>query len=197
MHAPMIRPNLILVAALALLLSACGTVAAVQPGPFEPYKEVKVTLGKTWTAYPMASRTKLRNLTIDGLALNQLSFAGPIEDGESLIVTSRGDKEKLVPKFRSDMGEFELIEFVTDSLMAVGLENLKTSDIRAEPFGTLSGVRFEFGGAAASGLKYAGTAKLAVDDGKLHLVLYYAPAEYYFGLHKAEVEKILRSITLI
>lgn len=197
MHAPMSRPNLILVSVMALLLSACGTVAAVKPGPFEPYKELRVTLGETWTAYPMASRTKLRNLTIDGLTLNQLSFAGPIEDGESLIVTSRGDKEKLVPKFRSDMGEFELIEFVTDSLMAVGLENLKTRDVRAEPFGTLSGVRFDFGGSAASGLNYAGTAKLAVNDGKLHLILYYAPAEYYFGLHKAEVEKILRSVTLI
>ncbi|WOI51983.1 hypothetical protein [Parvularcula sp. LCG005] len=194
----MMRPDLKRLSAMAAVLcvSACTGVNLVPPGTYVPNKDYQLTMGKAWTAYPVNRRTQTRTLTIDGTMLNELLLASSIKDGATLIELPYGDRERLAPTFRADMGEFEIAEFVADSLIFAGMANVETYDLRPADFGTLSGVRFDFTGAHTSGLEYSGTAKAAVEEGALHLILFYAPTEYYFGLHADEVENIMASVTL-
>lgn len=179
-----------------VLLAACETIVAVEPGSFEPNKSFSVDVGKTWTAYPPAARTQSRTLTVDGTLLNSLVFSDSIGDGGSLLPVARGDKERLIPTFRADMTEFEIAEFISDSLAVAGFVNVTTENLRPDMFDQLEGLRLDFTGAQASGLEFKGTAKAAVQDDRLLLILYYAPAEYYYGLHAEEVERIMQSASL-
>ena len=175
-------------------LAGCQSIVAVD-GPFEIDRAYRVTLGEPWTAYPRDGKTRLRTLTIDGTALNSLTFAGALEDGHSLIKTY--DREKLMPKYRSSMSLTEAVEFIRDSLAYGGLQDAEMTYVRPAKFGSLDGAQFDFAGATELGLKMSGVGKVAQEDGKLHLIVYTAPTEYYFGLHEAEVNAILDSVELM
>lgn len=182
------------IASAAFVMSACAGIQPAKPGPFVVDGEYRVTLGETWTAYPRDRRTQLRTLTIDGKALNSLSFAASLDDGHMLIHTYARDK--LIPRYRADMTMTEIVAFVRDSLSVGGMNDARLVAVRPEMFGTLDGVRFDIEGATQRGLKMSGTGKAAKEDGKLHLIVYTAPSEYYFSLHEEEVEAILDSVTL-
>lgn len=181
---------------LMLTVAACASSNLVQPGPYAPSKRIEIDVSTPWTAYPYNTRTKTRVLTIDGTLLNQLTFITGIKDGDSIVPTRIGDREKLVPKFRSDMGDFEIAELLVDSLTVVGMVDVTPSNVRPEAFGALDGVRVDFTGALASGLLYTGSVKAAVEGDELHAVYYYAPTEYYYGLHKDEVDAVFASVRL-
>lgn len=183
------------VAALSVL-AACSATGEVKPGVYAPNSTYEVTVGKTWTAYPPSRINRSRVLTIDGMLLNQMTFIASIRDGENILGVRRNDKNRLVPQFRSDMGGFEIAELVTDSLTVSGMIDVESSNLRPEPFGSLDGIRFDFNGAMSGGLRYGGTAKAAVDDGTLHLIVYYAPSEYYYGLHDDEVQAVMNSVKM-
>jgi hypothetical protein len=102
-----------------------------------------------------------------------------------------------VPVYRADMSQTEIVEFLTDTLAALGYQNITTRSLRPAPFGTLSGVRFDLSAQTPAGLNIEGTALFAARDGKLNFVLYLAPQEHYYALHAAEVERIMRSVTLL
>jgi len=180
-----------------LLLTGMAGCVGITPvtGPFEVDGAYRVTLGETWSAYPRDSRTKLRNLTMDGEALNSLTFAASLEDGHTLIKTY--DRHRLLPVYRSDMSQTEVVEFIRDSLSVGGMADATITSLRPEPFGSLDGVRFDVKGATQRGLNMSGTGKAAIENGKLHLIIYTAPTEYYFGLHEYELNEILASIELM
>lgn len=175
-------------------LSACVSVEGVGPGPYTYNKKVTVDLGKTWTAWPRDGRTDMQALSIDGVALNELLFADEIRDGDSLIYIQA--REKIVPKFRSDMSAPEIAEFVADSLSYASYQNVETQNLRPDDFGSVDGLRFDLKADTTAGLNMLGTAKAGVRAGELLLILYLAPAEYYYDLHEAEVERILASVRL-
>ena len=176
-------------------LAGCTGIELTGPGSFDVQKSYQVSLGKPWSAYPYESRTHIQELTIDGMALNALSFASDVKDGDALIYSA--DPKKLIPRFRSDMSESEVIEFIKDTLAYNGLENVEVSDIRPESFGTLSGIRFDMSAATQRGLNLLGTCKAAIEDGRLHFILFTAPSEHYYGLHIDEVNTILDSVRLL
>ncbi|GGD02720.1 hypothetical protein GCM10011342_09620 [Aquisalinus flavus] len=180
-----------------LLVTAMAGCVGITPvtGPLDVDGAYRITLGETWSAYPRDTRTKLRNLTIDGDALNSLTFAASLEDGHTLIKTY--DRERLLPVYRSDMSQTEVVEFIRDSLSVGGMADATITSLRPEPFGPLEGVRFDVTGATQRGLNMSGTGKAAIEDGKLHLIIYTAPTEYYFELHEYEVNEILGSIELL
>ncbi|NHK27539.1 hypothetical protein FF098_006450 [Parvularcula flava] len=188
-----IRKSLLTVL-LLVAMSGCVGLMPVK-GPLDVDGAYRITLGETWSAYPRDSRTKLRNLTIDGEALNSLTFAASLEDGHTLIRTY--DRQRLLPVYRSDMSQTEVVEFIRDSLSVGGMADATITSLRPEPFGALEGVRFDVKGATQRGLNMSGTGKAAIEDGKLHLIIYTAPTEYYFGLHEYEVNEILASIELL
>lgn len=193
MHIIGLLRKLTAIAALVSLVACTGITAVT--GPFEVDGGYKVQLGETWSAFPKDSRTKLRNLTIDGTSLNSLTFAASLKDGHMLIKTY--DREKLIPKYRSDMTMTEIVEFIRDSLSAGGMNDAMITTVRPDRFGSIDGVRFDISGATERGLLMSGTGKAAIENGQLHLIVYTAPTEYYYGLHKEEVNAILDSVELL
>lgn len=187
------KPTLALM--LLVFTSGCVGITAVGPGPFEIKEAYQVQLGKTWTAYPRGESIRVQSLTIDGLTLNALRFGADLEDGQALIKTT--DREQLIPVFRADMLPVEIAEFVQDTLTYAGLRDVELVNLRPEKFGTLDGLRADMTGAQVNGLKLSGTVKAAIEEEKLHLIFYYAPSEYYHGLHKDEVDQILASVKLL
>ena len=142
------------------LVGCAGGIQVAEPGPFSVKGAYQVSLGKPWTAFPFSSRTNLQGLTIDGVGLNSLTFGVNIEDGDALIYSS--DPKKLIPRFRKDMSESEMVEFVRDTLAYSGMKNLEAENITADQFGTAAGVRFNISGDTERGLAMAGMGKAAI-----------------------------------
>jgi hypothetical protein len=189
-------PRTIFVVIALVSLSACVGVTAVGPGPVEIGKSYRISTGEIWSKYPPQARTNtVAFMTIDGTMLNTLSFVDGLQPGQSIIYTS--DRDKLIPKYRVDMSASELVDFVLDSYAVQGLANGKMTDLRPEKFGPLDGYRFDFTGAYNSGLELTGTGKIAQQGENLHIILFYAPSEYYYGLRKDEVDGILASVSLL
>ncbi len=179
----------------ALFLTSCASVTALEPGPYTYDKAMTIQVGETWTKYPRVNRTKSQGLTIDGSALNTLSLTAKLKAGAPLIYTL--DREKILPVFGSDMLLGEVAEFTLDSLSFIGMQNTTLTELTPDQFGDVEAVRFTFTGDVASGLSYQGMAKAAIHDEQLYLILYYAPAEYYYGLHEQEVQTIMDSATIL
>ncbi len=140
-------------------------------------------------AQALTSQRTGKFLTIDGPDLNLLQLVAALKDKQSLI--KERSKDNPVPKYRTDMSQTEIVEFVTDTLATLGYQNLSTQALRPSAFGTLACVRFDLSAQTPDGLNIKGTALFAQRNEKLNLIVYLAPEEYYFGLHAAEIERIL------
>jgi hypothetical protein len=187
-----------LVALLALLLlTGCATASSVSKGPYKVGNVYQIEVGQQWAALPstLTSERSGKFLTIDGPDLNLLQLVAALKDKQPLI--KERSKDNPVPKYRSDMSQTEIVEFVTDTLATEGYQNIATQALRPSAFGTLSGVRFDLSAQTPDGLNIRGTALFAQRDEKLNLIVYLAPEEYYYGLHAAEIERIFGSVALL
>lgn len=180
-----------------LVVASCATPGAAPQGPFKVGSAYRVELGRQWASLPaaMTAQRTGKFLTIDGPSLNLLQLVSDLKPGQSLLKTR--SKDDPVPVYRADMSQTELAEFLADTLAALGYQNIATRGLRPAPFGTLVGVRFDVSAQTPAGLNIEGTALMAQRDGKLNFILYLAPQEHYYALHAAEVERILRSVTLL
>jgi hypothetical protein len=187
------------IAAVALLLAmtglvGCVSISAVPPGPVALGDSHQVVLARTWSdvsvVMPQRSK-KVRVLSIDGPLLNRLYLAQGLVPGEGLITPL--SKERPVPAYHADMAPTELVEFVSDSIAAIGYQRVETSKLRPAKFGQTEALRFDVTAQTDTGLEMMGTAEVAVAGGKLYLVLYLAPAEHYYPANLPDVEDIIGS----
>ncbi|HEY2346777.1 MAG TPA: hypothetical protein VGH80_13020 [Xanthomonadaceae bacterium] len=130
--------------------------------------------------------------TIDGMALNSLSIFSGIEPGQHVFMlgherSSRPDG----PWFRAGMRPEEIRDIVVAGMTGLRMVNITTSNLRPQKFGGIDGLRFEFTMASTEGLIYRGTVAAAERDGKLDLLLWKAPAEYYHDRDAAAVARML------
>lgn len=180
-----------------LSVAGCATAGSVSKGPYKVGRVYQIEVGQQWAALPttMTSQRTGKFLTIDGPNLNLLQLVAALKDDQSLV--KERSKDNPVPKYRSDMSQTDIVGFVTDSLATIGYQNIATHALRPSAFGTLGGVRFDLSAQTPDGLNIQGSALFAQSDGKLNLIVYLAPQEYYYSLHAAEVERILSSVTLL
>lgn len=185
---------------LALLLASCaGGVRAVQPGPYVVDEAFQVTLGKAWSVLPgrLFSDVESDVMTIDGPLLNRLHMVGGLADGESLLKTRRQKDEERLPTYRADMTTSEVIELISDSVVAWGYTNVETVTIEPRRFGKTDGVRYDFTADTQAGLNMQGAALLSQSGETLNLILFLAPKEHYYSSARGEIEKIMRSAVLL
>jgi hypothetical protein len=133
----------------------------------------------------------VRVLTIDGPLLNRVYLAQGLQQGVGLLKPV--SKEHPVPTYHADMSATELVEFVSDSVAAMGYQRIETATLKPAKFGAVDGLRFGMTAQTESGLEMKGAAETAVVDGKLYLILYLAPREHYFDANLADVEAIMNS----
>lgn len=178
----------------ALALAGCVSVTEAPAGPFKAAGGPEMTLGRSWSdisALMFDRGKKVRVLSIDGPLLNRLYVAGGLVAGDNLVRSYV--KERPTPLVRAGMSASERLEFVTDSVAAMGYLRVDLSQPRPARMGEAAAVRFDLDAATPEGLAIKGTGVVAAAGGKLYLVLYLAPAEHYFQASLPEVEAIIAS----
>ena len=130
--------------------------------------------------------------TIDGMALNSLSIFSGIEPGQHVFMLSRERASRPDgPWFRKGMRPEEIRDIIVAALQQQKLLNVTTDRLRPQSFGGVEGLRFEFAMASAAGLIYKGSAAAVEKDGRLTVLLWKAPAEYYYDRDAAAVSRML------
>lgn len=178
----------------ALSLAGCATVTAAPAGRFQAGNGQEMTLGRMWSDISpiMFNRgKKVRVLSIDGPLLNALYVGSGLVPGDNIVRSYV--KERPTPLVRAGMSASERLEFVSDSVAAMGYQRVELTHPRAATLGGAPGVRFDLDAATSEGLEIKGTGVVAEVSGKLYLIVYLAPAEHYFQASLPEVEAILAS----
>ncbi|MGE0830452.1 MAG: hypothetical protein AB7O04_14025 [Hyphomonadaceae bacterium] len=184
-----------MIAAVAAL-SACASARLVN-GPYKAGEGYTVQLGRPWsdvTAIAQGRTPNVHFLTVDGPLLNRLYLAGALAPGQPLVKALR--RETPTPTFRADMADTELVEFVADSIAALNYQRPETSALRPGAIGALPGIRFDITALSSEGLHMSGTGLVAREGDELHVMLYLAPTEHYYGVLLSEVESIFASAAL-
>jgi hypothetical protein len=192
------RYRSILLSALSLAavmtLTACGG-ATIVTGPFKVGSAYNVNLGKDWSSISRFNLNReVKYLTIDGPLLNNFYLTEGLAVGKSVVRTAQ--KSRPMPVVKADMSETEMAEFIVDTVAAFGYENVASNALRPGKFGTIDAVRFDLTAKTDAGLEIMGTSQVAMVGGKLHLMLFLAPGEYFYPSLLGEVDRVFSSADL-
>jgi hypothetical protein len=187
----------------ALLVTSCVTTPH--------YTEVgrqRQTIGSAYSVDPQIvwsriASEKFESWTVDGPALDEVSFANGIGDGEAVVLLSPQEQiaAKLgqrtpLPVFRKDMTPSEIMELITDSLTSIGFTNVAAHDLQPFDFGGRHGFRFSLTMATSASLEERGRSVGMVENGRLYLITFRAAADYYYPKYQAIVDRMLGSIVV-
>jgi hypothetical protein len=177
-----------------LAMSACAGGSLVT-GPYKVGASYDVNLQKTWSSISNFNLNReVKYLTIDGPLLNNFYLTEGLTVGRSIVRAPV--KSRPMPIVKRDMSETELAEFVVDTVAAFGYEGVASENLRPAKFGTADAIRFDLGAKTDRGLDISGTAQVAMVGGKVHVMLFLAPSEYYYPSFLADVEQVFASATL-
>jgi hypothetical protein len=179
-------------AALAVLvvLAACSTFSTVGTERHEIANFYSVAPQTQWNRYTDGD---LEVWTVDGPLLDSLQFTSALADGDALYELP-GREE--VPRFRANMSESEVMEFVVDSLAAAGAQKIEATGLAPAPFGPRPGFRFDLAYQSGSGLDKLGMALGTLEDGKLYLIIFTGAAQHYYPKYKSSVDALFASIQI-
>lgn len=169
--------------------------------PFTLVEDKPITVGAFSVQPQMAwssGRTNQSNVdmwTVDGLALNSLIFFSDIKSGEPLMELPNTDK-KDTRSYSSTMLPDEVAELVGYYLTHTGSRELKLGPMQPVHLGSQQGFRFDATYVTDGGLKMKAMAIFAQPNGKLDLMLFYAPEEYYYGHLAGPVEHLFETATV-
>jgi hypothetical protein len=188
------RRGLIAAGAGSALLGGCVAAKLIEPGPYRVERAFTIRVTQSWSdVTPLARQEEgVHLLTRDGPALNQL-YAASIEAGGALAFLP--DRDTPRPRYRADMGDTEVVEFVIDSIAAWGYQAPESTNLRPQALAGAQGVRFDLTTRTQPGLEITGSGLVARNGDTLNLLLFLAPSEHYFGAYAAEIEAIMASAT--
>lgn len=186
------RRGLITAAASSALLAGCAGVTLAPAGAYRVNGAFAVTLARAWSDLSGVGTVApgVRLLTVDGVNLNQLYLAN-IAAGGSLVKVA--DRDTPRPTYRTDMDDSEVVEFIVDSLATWTFQAPEAANVRPQAFAGAAGIRFEISTRTEAGLNISGTALAARAGDNLHLMLFLAPSEHYYGAFAPEIENAFSS----
>jgi len=183
----------LMVFAATFLLSGCAAYTGIDGAkPVDVGNKVTVTPQIAWAraANPGVAGTLW---TADGVALDSLMFFTGIQPGQPLVSVQGVDKKE-VQKYRAGMIPDDVMELLASNIEKLGYKQIATANLRPAPFGQADGFRFDLNCTTNEGLKIKGMAIAAQRGGKLDLVLFLAPDEYYFGHYSDKIDSLFASI---
>lgn len=187
------RRGLLAAVGASSVAAGCVSIPLVKAGSYQARGTAfAVTLARPWsdlTAMAFQPRG-VRVLSIDGMALNQLVIASLAPDASLVRVM---DRDTPRPTYRTDMGETELVEFVIDSLATLQYQDPQSTNLRPQNLAGASGVRFDISTRTQVGLNISGTALAARAGDSLHLLMFLAPSEHYYGAFVQEIDAVFAS----
>jgi hypothetical protein len=101
------------------------------------------------------------------------------------------------PWFRAGMRPDEVQDIIVDALRGQGWANVASRDLRPQRFGDADGLRFELDLTNPDGLVYKGSVAAVERGGKLTVLVWKAPAEYYAGRDADAVGKMFDSLRFV
>lgn len=178
------------------VLTACAAITLAPAGAYKAQSGYSVTLARPWSDLTGAGMQPqgVKLLTVDGVALNQL-YVAVIAPGGSLARPA--DRDTPRPTYRADMSDTEMVEFVIDSLATFGYLEPTSDALRPQQLAGQPGVRFEISTRTQPGLNVSGTALVARSGDALHLLLFIAPSEHYYGAYAQEIDALFTSATTL
>jgi hypothetical protein len=188
------RRGLLAAALGGAVAAGCASSGGLRSGAYTNLGTFNITLPREWSdiTFMLPNRPRnLRMLSIDGPLLNRLYLAS-LMPGESLLRPR--DRDTPRPTFRTDMSDSELVEFVVDCV-AVEYQSPAASALRPQTFAGQPGVRFDVSAQTAEGLNISGTSLVARANNRLHMLLFLAPSEHYYGAMLPEIETIFAGAT--
>lgn len=179
--------------AAGLLAAACTETVTLAPAGAFSTGHYVMELERDWSRIPdgLAPSVSVDQLTVDGPQLNQVYLIDGLKDGAAII--ERDEDEDPAPVFRTAMSELDVVEFLTDTLSEMGLQDVAVSDVRPADFAGSPGVRFDFAAARENGLALAGSAAAATSGETLNGLIFVAPAEHYYNAYRGDVETMFDS----
>ena len=186
------NPRIAIVIA-CLALSGCATPA---------YKDITaaqtVAVGDGITVAPQiewgqANMAGFRGTlwTVDGVGLDALLFF--IGYPGRPLIEMNGAKQNL-QLYQSTMLPDDVMEFTASNFASVGFLQVKTNNLRPASFGTAKGFRFDMAFTDKNGLEMKGMALACQRNGRMDMIVFTAPAEYYFSHYAPTVDRIFASV---
>lgn len=174
---------------LALALVGCTATMSATPAGRYDAGAFSVALRAAWTRIDASrnAETVGDTLTRHGLMLGRVELAS-LDPGDALV------RAPGAPRFHRAMSELALIEFVPDSARDLGFSDVRAENIRPASFGAADGLRFDLIGRYPSGLAMRGDALIAEAHGRLHVIVFFAPAEHYFDAAAPDVALMMDSV---
>ena len=184
----------------ALLVSACTSFSAVNPGAVQ-VGALQLDPSMTWNAAPNLNSAytnrETQIWTQDGLLLNRIIIVPGIDDGETIF--RQFDSSQALPAFEADMLAHEIEELVESSIVksfGEGQASVQTEKLRPNRFREKKGFMFDMLVAVSDGPNYRGLVGAFVDSDRLYLLMYFGAEPYYFDKRREEAESLIKSARL-
>lgn len=179
----------------ALCVSACVSVKLAPAGAYVA-GDSGAALGHDWTDFTplMPNMKKVHVLSFDGLLLNRLYLTEGLVTGD-YFTPPVARKEATTPTYDAAMSVTEQVEFIADSVAALGYERVMTSAIQPVQVNGQRGVRFDIEMVNPDGLNYKARAQAVKSGEKMYAAVYIAPAEHYYQSRLASAEATMSSVT--
>ena len=158
--------------------------------------ETPVGNGVTVTPQPGFAEIHLATIrywTRNGTGLDELGFYTGIKSGEPLFPVP-GTAKKDLPVFRSQMTPNDVAELAAAALSVKYGQPARAGNLHPCPFAAATGFCFDLSLANEEGLEMRGRAIARLQNGVLDLLIFTAPAEYYFAEVDPAIDRIYASI---
>lgn len=189
-------PRLAAVLAAGALLASCTSVSLAPAGPYSVGGGATVQLDRAWNdasaIWPDRPK-KVKMLTLDGPALNRLYLTEGLVEGDVMARSPR--RESRTPVYSNSMTMTEQVEFVSQSLSALGLERVETSGLRPVEAAGERGARFDISASNPGGLRISGLGQVIHRQDRLYVAVYLAPTEHYFEASRASAEQAMQTLS--
>jgi hypothetical protein len=157
---------------------------------------MKATPTENWNRWSVRPIKQGEVWTRDGTNLNELYFVAGLPAGTTLYRDAQ-KKERPLPKLSATMDLTEIPEFFESSTrLVLSTSVFQMTSVEPAKLGGQDAVKFAFEySVEGSPLKRRGMAIGTMVKGQLYLISFLAPATHFFERDKAEVEKIMASVT--
>ena len=205
------RAAKLILASVALSLSACSGVGGVGEGFSQYYslvrvRSVQVGDGSMAVTPPRPWNKQRRWLfddvrwvedwTLNGPLLDGMSFVSGLPSGRYLVRQSRRE-ERQVPKFREDMLAPEIASMLESAFrVRGGAVDFRTLALTPRPFLGHPGFQFDFEHLDGDELWRKGRAVGAVINGRLYLILFDAARPHYYPNAIGDFETLVTTARL-
>lgn len=183
-----LRP--LIVSALALALTGCATLELVPA-------DKAASVGNGISVMPQRSWNKVAKSpevwTTQGPQIDQVRFFSGVKSGQALIAVP-GLKPEQVGVFDAKMLPNDIQDLVVATLQKEGNKTIQAGNLAPCNFGAGKGFCFDLTFASPNDLEMKGLAMARKQKDQLDLILFQAPAEYYFGEMAPDVQKVFASV---